>query len=140
MGVPCKVFTWEYCNKSKVFYKIGPITPLQFYREHVQQHFDVQSKVILFSLFSTRVNLAHIKLMQYYRPLAKYSLKSDSNRSKLIHRTYSSQQYDTNSDNKFDSEFKFNQKNNEFGRKFSNSIQNVKINQNPVIFNHFRSN
>ena len=46
--------------------------------------------------------------------------------SRLI---YSSQQYDKNSEKKFDSELKFDQKNIEINRKLSSSIKNVKINQ-----------
>ena len=45
LGVPSDEFVWEYYDKSKVYHKIGPITPLQFYHEHVKPHFDMKSKV-----------------------------------------------------------------------------------------------
>ena len=50
LGVPSNEFVWEFYDKSKAYHKIGPITPLQFYKEHVKPHFDMMSKVI-FSFF-----------------------------------------------------------------------------------------
>lgn len=45
LGIPKDKFTWEYYDKSKTYHKIGPITPVQFYEEHVRPVYDVQNKV-----------------------------------------------------------------------------------------------
>ena len=45
LGVPPKEFTWECYDKSKKYKKIGPLTPLTFYLEHVKPIFDVDTKV-----------------------------------------------------------------------------------------------
>lgn len=47
LGTPPKEFTWEYYDKSKQYHKVGNISPLDFYREHVKPHFDAGSKVCL---------------------------------------------------------------------------------------------
>lgn len=45
MGNPPETFTWEYRDKDKNYQKIGPITPLEFYREHVKPLFNMENKV-----------------------------------------------------------------------------------------------
>lgn len=47
LGIPPKTFTWEYYDKSKKHHKIGPISPLDFYKNHVQEHFNVSEKICL---------------------------------------------------------------------------------------------
>jgi len=37
--------TWEYYDKEKQYHKIGPLTPLEFYQQYVQPHFNVSDKV-----------------------------------------------------------------------------------------------
>ena len=45
LGTPPKEFTWDYYDKDKKYQKIGPISPLEFYREHVKPIFNVDEKV-----------------------------------------------------------------------------------------------
>ena len=47
LGTPPKEFTWSYYDKSKQYHKVGSISPLDFYRDHVKPHFDAGSKVCL---------------------------------------------------------------------------------------------
>ncbi|KAM4700807.1 bleomycin hydrolase [Discoglossus pictus] len=47
LGSPPDKFTWEFRDKEKTFHKIGPITPQEFYREHVKPIFNVEDKVCL---------------------------------------------------------------------------------------------
>nr|XP_056721159.1 bleomycin hydrolase isoform X2 [Euleptes europaea] len=47
LGSPPETFCWEFYDKEKVYHKIGPISPLQFYQEHVKPVFDMESKVCL---------------------------------------------------------------------------------------------
>ncbi|XP_072098930.1 bleomycin hydrolase isoform X1 [Mobula birostris] len=47
LGTPPETFTWEFRDKEKNYHKIGPITPLQFYQEHVKPFFNVKDKVCL---------------------------------------------------------------------------------------------
>ncbi|CAG4932099.1 unnamed protein product [Colias eurytheme] len=49
LGTPPEQFTFEYYNKEKAYNKIGPISPLQFYNEHVRPLFNVDDKVCLVS-------------------------------------------------------------------------------------------
>lgn len=44
-GTPPETFTWEYYDKNKDYKKMGPISPLEFYKEHVKPHFDMENKV-----------------------------------------------------------------------------------------------
>lgn len=46
-GTPPDTFTWRYYDKEKKFHSIGPITPLEFYRQHVKPYFNVLDKVVL---------------------------------------------------------------------------------------------
>ena len=36
---------WEYYDKSKKYHKLGPITPLAFYQQHVKPYFNMEDKV-----------------------------------------------------------------------------------------------
>ena len=45
VGVPPSTFTWEFYDKSKNPKRVGPITPMEFYEQHVKPHFDLDSKV-----------------------------------------------------------------------------------------------
>lgn len=45
VGSPPETITWEYYDKNKKFTKLGPITPLEFYKEHVKPHFNMEDKV-----------------------------------------------------------------------------------------------
>lgn len=47
LSIPSEKFTWEYTEKSKVTHSIGPVTPLEFYKEHVKPLFNVDDKVCL---------------------------------------------------------------------------------------------
>ncbi|CAH0549297.1 unnamed protein product [Brassicogethes aeneus] len=47
MGIPSEKFTWNYYDKNKVYHTVGPITPVEFYEEHVKAHFNVDEKVCL---------------------------------------------------------------------------------------------
>lgn len=47
LGTPPETFTWEFRDKEKNYHKIGPITPLEFYQEHVKPVFNVEDKVCL---------------------------------------------------------------------------------------------
>ena len=47
LGVPSETITWEYYDESKAYKCIGPITPLQFYEEHVKPYYNVNDKVCL---------------------------------------------------------------------------------------------
>lgn len=50
LGIPPKTFCWEYYDKSKAYHKVGPITPLEFYNEHVKPVYNVEDKVCLGNL------------------------------------------------------------------------------------------
>ncbi|XP_028662514.1 bleomycin hydrolase [Erpetoichthys calabaricus] len=47
LGSPPESFTWEYRDKEKNFHRIGPLTPLEFYREHVKPLYNVEEKICL---------------------------------------------------------------------------------------------
>ncbi|XP_037665955.1 bleomycin hydrolase isoform X2 [Choloepus didactylus] len=47
VGNPPETFTWEYRDKDKNYHRIGPITPLEFYREHVKPLFNMEDKICL---------------------------------------------------------------------------------------------
>ena len=52
IGTPPDTFTWEYYDKNKEYHKIGPITPLEFYKQHVKPLYNMEDKVrfIIFQL------------------------------------------------------------------------------------------
>lgn len=45
LGVPPTTFTWEYYQNKNTYASLGPITPLEFYEQHVRPLFDVKEKV-----------------------------------------------------------------------------------------------
>lgn len=47
LGIPPDTFTWRFKDEDNNQQKIGPITPLEFYNDHVKPHFDVSTKVHL---------------------------------------------------------------------------------------------
>ncbi|XP_018326653.1 bleomycin hydrolase [Agrilus planipennis] len=47
LGIPNETFTWTYYDKNKNFHCIGPITPKEFYENHVKPVFNVESKICL---------------------------------------------------------------------------------------------
>lgn len=47
LGIPAERFTWEWTDKAKAYKKIGPVTPLEFYEQHVRPIYDVDAKVVL---------------------------------------------------------------------------------------------
>ncbi|CAL8091222.1 unnamed protein product [Orchesella dallaii] len=47
LGIPKNEFVWEYYDKNKVYHKVGPITPQNFYEEYVKPVFDIENKVCL---------------------------------------------------------------------------------------------
>jgi bleomycin hydrolase len=47
LGIPAETFTWEYYDKSKKYFSIGPITAVEFYEKFVKPYFNVEDKVCL---------------------------------------------------------------------------------------------
>ncbi|KAJ8266287.1 hypothetical protein GJAV_G00128700 [Gymnothorax javanicus] len=47
LGSPPVTFSWEYRDKDKNFHRLPPLTPLQFYRQHVKPLYNVQEKICL---------------------------------------------------------------------------------------------
>ncbi|KAM8975949.1 bleomycin hydrolase [Pelodytes ibericus] len=47
LGSPPETFTWEFRDKEKIFHKIGPITPQEFYKEHVKPIYNMEDKICL---------------------------------------------------------------------------------------------
>ncbi|XP_025040027.1 bleomycin hydrolase-like [Pelodiscus sinensis] len=47
MGSPPETFSWEFRDKEKNYHKIGPVTPLQFYQEHIKPLFNMEDKICL---------------------------------------------------------------------------------------------
>ncbi|XP_069617267.1 bleomycin hydrolase [Ranitomeya imitator] len=47
VGSPPETFTWEFRDKEKTYHKIGPVTPQDFYKEHVKPVFNVEDKICL---------------------------------------------------------------------------------------------
>ncbi|KAM4046967.1 bleomycin hydrolase [Anomaloglossus baeobatrachus] len=47
VGSPPETFTWEFRDKEKTYHKIGPLTPQDFYREHVKPVYNVEEKICL---------------------------------------------------------------------------------------------
>ena len=56
IGSPPETVTWEYYDKDKQYHKVGPLTPLEFYEQFVQPHFNISDKVIVM-LMSLSLNL-----------------------------------------------------------------------------------
>uniref|UniRef100_A0A669PLQ4 Bleomycin hydrolase n=1 Tax=Phasianus colchicus TaxID=9054 RepID=A0A669PLQ4_PHACC len=47
LGNPPETFCWEFRDKEKNYHKFGPLTPVQFYNEHVKPYFNMEDKVCL---------------------------------------------------------------------------------------------
>ncbi|XP_037937785.1 bleomycin hydrolase-like isoform X2 [Teleopsis dalmanni] len=47
LGIPPETFTWEYYDKTKSYQSVGPISPIEFYNQHVKPIFNVEDKVCL---------------------------------------------------------------------------------------------
>ncbi|XP_071481379.1 bleomycin hydrolase-like [Diadema antillarum] len=47
LGTPPATFTWEYYDKTKTYKKIGPISPKDFYHQHIKPAFNMEDKVCL---------------------------------------------------------------------------------------------
>ena len=45
LGDVPETFTWEYYDKDKNHHKLGPITPIDFYNNHVKPVFNMLDKV-----------------------------------------------------------------------------------------------
>ena len=45
LGSPPETFCWEFRDKEKNYHKHGPVTPVQFYNEHVKPYFNMEDKV-----------------------------------------------------------------------------------------------
>lgn len=45
LGCPPETISWEYRDKDKNFHRLGPLTPLEFYREHVKPLYNIEDKV-----------------------------------------------------------------------------------------------
>lgn len=45
LGSPPETICWEYRDKDKNFHRMGPLTPQEFYREHVKPLYNIQDKV-----------------------------------------------------------------------------------------------
>jgi len=49
LGTPPQTFTWEYYDKDKKYQKIGPISPQDFYHQHIKPVFNMEDKVCFVS-------------------------------------------------------------------------------------------
>ncbi|XP_041456385.1 bleomycin hydrolase-like isoform X3 [Lytechinus variegatus] len=47
LGIPPTTFTWDYHDKTKTFQSVGPITPKDFYHQHVKPVFNMDEKVCI---------------------------------------------------------------------------------------------
>lgn len=47
LGIPPETFTWEYYDKNKKYFSVGPITSIDFYEQYVKPYFNVEDKVCL---------------------------------------------------------------------------------------------
>lgn len=69
LGTPPEQFTWEFYDSEKNYKKIGPIRPVDFYREHIKPLSDltdmVNMRVILYSITTSR------RLGKVCEPLAR---------------------------------------------------------------------
>lgn len=45
LGSPPETISWEYRDKDKNFNRMGPLTPQEFYRQHVKPLYNIQDKV-----------------------------------------------------------------------------------------------
>jgi len=49
LGIPPNTFTWEYYDKDKKYHSIGPITPQDFYTQHIKPQYNLDDQVCLVS-------------------------------------------------------------------------------------------
>ncbi|KAI6074372.1 Bleomycin hydrolase [Aix galericulata] len=47
LGNPPETFCWEFRDKEKNYHKYGPVTPVEFYNEHVKPYFNMEDKICL---------------------------------------------------------------------------------------------
>ncbi|XP_003968294.1 bleomycin hydrolase [Takifugu rubripes] len=47
LGCPPETICWEYRDKDKIFHRLGPLTPQEFYRQHVKPLYNIEDKVCL---------------------------------------------------------------------------------------------
>uniref|UniRef100_A0A8C6TBI5 Bleomycin hydrolase n=1 Tax=Neogobius melanostomus TaxID=47308 RepID=A0A8C6TBI5_9GOBI len=47
LGSPPETICWEYRDKDKNFHRMGPLTPQDFYKEHVKPLYNIQDKICL---------------------------------------------------------------------------------------------
>ncbi|KAG1929878.1 bleomycin hydrolase [Pimephales promelas] len=47
LGSPPDTICWEYRDKDKNFHRMGPLTPLEFYTQHVKPLYNLQDKICL---------------------------------------------------------------------------------------------
>lgn len=47
LGSPPDTICWEYRDKDKTFHRIGPLTPKEFYMQHVKPIYNLKDKVQL---------------------------------------------------------------------------------------------
>ncbi|XP_015251233.1 PREDICTED: bleomycin hydrolase [Cyprinodon variegatus] len=47
LGSPPDTICWEYRDKDKNFHRLGPLSPQEFYRQHVKPLYNIQDKVCL---------------------------------------------------------------------------------------------
>ncbi|XP_066261298.1 bleomycin hydrolase isoform X1 [Euwallacea similis] len=47
LGIPNETFIWNYYDKNKAFHSVGPLTPKEFYDDHIKPLFNVDDKVCL---------------------------------------------------------------------------------------------
>lgn len=45
LGTPPDTICWEYRDKDKTFHRIGPLTPKEFYLQHVKPLYNLKDKV-----------------------------------------------------------------------------------------------
>ncbi|KAB0401056.1 hypothetical protein E2I00_001123 [Balaenoptera physalus] len=67
---PPETFAWEYRDKDKNYQKIGPITPLTFYREHVKPLFSMEDKVCLVNDPRSQHKYNRLYTVDYLRNMA----------------------------------------------------------------------
>ncbi|XP_022904570.2 bleomycin hydrolase [Onthophagus taurus] len=47
LGIPSESFVWTFYDKNKQFHSVGPISPKEFYENHVKHIFNLDNKVCL---------------------------------------------------------------------------------------------
>lgn len=47
LGIPPEKFTWEYYDKNKKYFSVGPISPVEFYETLVKPYYNLDDKVCL---------------------------------------------------------------------------------------------